>query len=74
MWPGTASPDLWGCQDRFTRTLFRCILYREVDPDSYTNVQAALSSGAMTRSKLEQAVLTSQEFTSQILPELKALT
>lgn len=61
-------------QDRFTRTLFRCTLYREIDADSYTNVQTALDSGAMTRPKLVQAVLTSQEFTSQILPRLKALT
>lgn len=59
--------------DRFTRSLFACILFRPVDQESYDNVMAGLADGSLTRPQLVQYVLDSAEFTSGILPRLRML-
>ena len=59
--------------DQFTKILYRCPLFREVDSGSYTNVINGLANGSLTRSGLVQTVLNSSEFTTGVLPKLQAL-
>ena len=59
--------------DDFVKNLYDCTLFRTVDSASEQAVLTGLQNGTLTRTRLVQSVLDSQEFEARILPLLRHL-
>ncbi|HEX3779598.1 MAG TPA: DUF4214 domain-containing protein [Pseudonocardiaceae bacterium] len=75
-----AYTSFWGYQassvtnDQFANQAYGCMLFRTIDPGAYQNVLTRLDAGTLTRAGLVQQILSSQEFTGNILPTLQGLS
>jgi Domain of unknown function (DUF4214) len=59
--------------EEFAKKLYGCVLFRDADPSSLSNVLIGLANGSLNRTGLVQTVLNSDEFKTNILPKLKLL-
>jgi hypothetical protein len=59
--------------DTFARSVYACVLYRDIDSGTYATITKGLAGHTLTRPQLVQSVLGSAEFTGRVLPVLQRL-